>query len=29
MEYSCHAWASNPDCYMDTLDKVQKQGDWA
>ena len=25
MEYCCHVWASTPSCYLDLLDKLQKQ----
>ena len=25
MEYCCHAWAGAPSCYLDMLDKLQKQ----
>ena len=25
MEYCCHAWASVPSCYLELLDKLQKQ----
>ena len=25
MEYCCHIWAGTPDCYLDLLDKLQKQ----
>ena len=25
MEYCCHVWASAPSCYLDLLDKLQKQ----
>ena len=25
MEYCCHAWAGNPSCYLELLDKLQKQ----
>ena len=25
MEYCCHIWASAPSCYLDLLDKLQKQ----
>ena len=25
MEYRCHVWASAPSCYLDNLDKLQKQ----
>ena len=25
MEYCCHAWAGAPSCYLELLDKVQKQ----
>ena len=25
MEYSCHIWAGAPNCYLDLLDKLQKQ----
>ena len=25
MEYCCHVWAGAPSCYMELLDKLQKQ----
>ena len=25
MEYFCHVWASGPSCYLELLDKLQKQ----
>ena len=25
MEYCCHVWAGVPNCYLDLLDKLQKQ----
>ena len=25
MEYCCHGWAGAPSCYLDLLDKLQKQ----
>ena len=25
MEYCCHVWAGDPSCYLDLLDKPQKQ----
>ena len=25
MEYCCHVWAGAPGCYLDLLDKLQKQ----
>ena len=25
MEYCCHIWAGNPSCYLELLDKPQKQ----
>ena len=25
MEYCCHVWASAPSCYLELLDKLQKQ----
>ena len=25
MEYCCHVWAGAPSCYLDLLDKLQKQ----
>ena len=25
MEYCCHAWADAPSCYLELLDKLQKQ----
>ena len=25
MEYCCHVWAAAPSCYMELLDKLQKQ----
>ena len=25
MEYYCHVWAGAPDCYLELLDKLQKQ----
>ena len=25
MEYCCHVWARAPSCYLDLLDKLQKQ----
>ena len=25
MEYCCHVWAGSPSCYLDLLDKLQKQ----
>ena len=25
MEYCCHAWGGAPSCYMELLDKLQKQ----
>ena len=25
MEYCCHAWAGAPSCYLELLDKLQKQ----
>ena len=25
MEYCCHVWAVGPSCYLDLLDKPQKQ----
>ena len=25
MEYSCHVWAGAPICYLELLDKLQKQ----
>ena len=25
MEYCCHIWAGAPGCYMELLDKLQKQ----
>ena len=25
MEYCCHVWAGDPSCYLDLLDKLQKQ----
>ena len=25
MEYSCHAWAGAPSCYLELLDKLQKR----
>ena len=25
MEYCCHVWAGAPSCYLDMLDKLQKQ----
>ena len=25
MEYCCHAWASDPSCYLELLDKLQKR----
>ena len=25
MEYCCHAWAGTPSCYLELLDKPQKQ----
>ena len=25
MEYCCHVWAGVPSCYLDLLDKLQKQ----
>ena len=25
MEYCCHVWAGVPSCYLELLDKVQKQ----
>ena len=25
MEYSCHVWAGAPSCYLEWLDKLQKQ----
>ena len=25
VEYCCHVWAGNPSCYLDLLDKLQKQ----
>ena len=25
MEYSCHVWAGAPSCYLELLDKLQKQ----
>ena len=25
MEYCCHVWAGAPSCYLDILDKLQKQ----
>ena len=25
MEYCCHVWAGTPSCYLDLLDKLQKQ----
>ena len=25
MEYCCHAWAGNPSCYLELLDKLQKR----
>ena len=25
MEYCCHIWAGAPNCYLELLDKLQKQ----
>ena len=25
MEYCCHVWAASPSCYLELLDKLQKQ----
>lgn len=25
IEYCCHVWAGAPSCYLDILDKLQKQ----
>ena len=25
MEYCCHVWADPPSCYLESLDKLQKQ----
>ena len=25
MEYCCHVWAGAPNCYLELLDKLQKQ----
>ena len=25
MEYCCHVWAGTPNCYLDMLDRLQKQ----
>ena len=25
MEYCCHVWAGVPSCYLELLDKLQKQ----
>ena len=25
MEYCCHVWAGTPSCYLELLDKLQKQ----
>ena len=25
MEYCCHVWASSPSCYLELLDKLQKE----
>ena len=25
MEYCCNVWVSTPNCYLDMLDKLQKQ----
>ena len=25
MEYCCHVWAGAPSCYLELLDKIQKQ----
>ena len=28
MEYCCHVWAGAPSCYLELLDKLQKQICW-
>ena len=28
MEYCCHLWAGAPSCYLELLDKLQKQIGW-
>ena len=28
MEYCCHVWAGDPSCYLELLDKLQKQICW-
>ena len=29
MEYCCHVWAGAPSCYLELLDKLQKQDYWS